>query len=156
MKIVKNRGFSLAEVVVAVGVFAFAIVGIVGFIGAMGKQTTEVKNADEAARVISFIQNELQQQIDAKLINIGDIVNLVTYATQDGGIVDANIPNRNKFFKINTKRNEQISPEANDDTAGFLALIVNLEWPCYLPAADGIFVPEESRNVLLVPMVFLK
>jgi type II secretory pathway pseudopilin PulG len=54
-------GFSLAEVMVAVGVFAFSIVGIIGLLGTTGRSVSDVAEADDVGRVITMVQNYLQQ-----------------------------------------------------------------------------------------------
>ena len=152
MNFFKNSAFSLAEVVVAVGIFAFSIVGIVGFIGAMGKQNTEVRDADDAARVVGVIQDELQRWVDENNGSFQGIDGKMFYATQKSGIVGeaSAIPQGARFFQIDLERNKNISPAANDNSAGFLELIMTLQWPVHLP--NGQVVSENERSVLLIPV----
>lgn len=55
-----RKAFSLVEVVVAVGVFAIAIVSVIGILAGVGKSVTEVSDADKAARLIGVVQSRLQ------------------------------------------------------------------------------------------------
>jgi len=55
-----RTAFSLVEVVVAVGVFAIAIVSVIGILAGVGRSVTEVADADKAARLIGVVQARLQ------------------------------------------------------------------------------------------------
>jgi uncharacterized protein (TIGR02598 family) len=55
-----RKAFSLVEVVVAVGVFAIAIVSVIGIIAGIGRSVSEVSDADKAARLVGVIQARLQ------------------------------------------------------------------------------------------------
>lgn len=55
-----RKAFSLVEVVVAVGVFAIAIVSVIGIMAGVGRSVTEVSDADKAARLVGVIQARLQ------------------------------------------------------------------------------------------------
>jgi len=57
----KRHGFSLVEVVVAVGIFSLAIVGVIGLLGPTSKSIAEVSDSDAATRVVTAIQTELQR-----------------------------------------------------------------------------------------------
>ena len=55
-----KRGFSLVEVVVAVGIFALAIVGVIGLLIPTSKNINDVRDADDSTRVVAAIQAQLQ------------------------------------------------------------------------------------------------
>lgn len=55
-----RRAFSLVEVVVAVGIFALAIVGVIGLLSPTTKAVGDVADSDAASRVVSIVQAELQ------------------------------------------------------------------------------------------------
>jgi prepilin-type N-terminal cleavage/methylation domain-containing protein len=57
-----KRGFSLVEVVVAVGIFAIAIVGVIGLLSPTNKAIADVADNDSATKVVSAIQQNLQQR----------------------------------------------------------------------------------------------
>jgi len=54
-------GFSLVEVVVAVGIFAISIVAVIGLLAPTSKNVAAVRDTDDAARVISALQGKLQE-----------------------------------------------------------------------------------------------
>jgi prepilin-type N-terminal cleavage/methylation domain-containing protein len=59
--LLKKRGFSLVEVVVAVGIFALAIVGVIGLLSPTNKAIADVSDSDNATRVVTAVQQGLQQ-----------------------------------------------------------------------------------------------
>ncbi len=58
-----RSGFSLVEVVVAVGIFAIAIVAVIGMLAPLGKSVGNVRDGDDASRVAAVIQSGLQAQV---------------------------------------------------------------------------------------------
>jgi uncharacterized protein (TIGR02598 family) len=58
---VRKNGFSLVEVVVAVGIFALAIVGVIGLLSPTNKAIADVTDSDNATRVVTAVQQGLQQ-----------------------------------------------------------------------------------------------
>ena len=150
----RNKGFSLAEVVVAVGIFAFSIVGIVGFMGAMGKQASDVVETDDAARFVEVIQSELQRMVDrsGSYSGVTSLFGRDIFATRGSAILSTQetLGNGERFFQITLERNEMLSPGGEDGNSGFLAMMMKLKWPAYLP--NGKEVPDQDRNVMLIPV----
>ena len=56
----RNKAFSLVEVVVAVGIFAISIVGVIGLLAPTSKSISDVRDADDASRLVGAIQEQLQ------------------------------------------------------------------------------------------------
>lgn len=103
----KRGAFSLVEVVVAVGVFAIAIVSVIGILAGVGRSVSDVGDADKAARLVGVIQARLQavafDDIRQNLVDADDVsVDFPTYdpsaetvvsntrvffASEDGSIV---------------------------------------------------------------------
>jgi type II secretory pathway pseudopilin PulG len=54
------RAFSLIEVVVAVGIFAVSIVAVIGLLGPASKSVAEIRDTDDATRVVGSIQALVQ------------------------------------------------------------------------------------------------
>lgn len=205
-----TRGFSLAEVMVAVGVFAFSIVGIVGLLGSAGKGASSVSEVDDANRVAAAVQAEVQRMgIDMLLAGearnqpflrtsqqtleddaepdfnpastsgpsgapkrytlfadrTGTRIGLMHYTSSGtepvwddedpGGSGSHPYGYSRKFFEITLIRNEEISPQSNDNTAGFLAYTMRIRWPSYLP--NAVRVKDNSqKQVLYIPGVVLR
>lgn len=55
-----GRGFSLIEVVVAVGIFAIAMVGVIGLFAPVARSVTNSSDAEVAARVADALRAKLQ------------------------------------------------------------------------------------------------
>lgn len=153
-----RKGFSLVEVVVAVGIFALAIVGVIGLLSPTNKAIADVSDSDASSRAISAIQTGLQQAgyeaVRTSLIagtpadndyvffssKSGDKVGLSGVFTQDA----------DKFFEFALIRNAALSSVDNDPTAGFLAFTISLRWPAYLPNGQR-FTAHQQKSVLIVP-----
>ena len=56
----RSSAFSLIEVVIAVGIFAISIVAVIGLLGPTNKSVADVRDTDDATRVINAIQSKLQ------------------------------------------------------------------------------------------------
>lgn len=93
----RRSAFSLVEVVVAVGIFALAIVAVIGLLAPLGTSVTDVRDGDDASRVAATIQaglqdevNRLKQQDPAQYwTRFASYLNGTTtlYASRDGAIV---------------------------------------------------------------------
>jgi type II secretory pathway pseudopilin PulG len=174
MKHIKKRlGFSLVEVVVSVGIFAVAIVGIIGLFAPTTKTVSAVADSDGSTRALAAIQSYLKEKTSTSTgfsdlqTALGDDSNTtgtgyVYYVTKGGEkvvniLTDANpatiIPNNERFFEFSVIRNATLSPVADKDTAGFLALTISLRWPAFTPSADGAgtAVADSQKSILIVP-----
>jgi uncharacterized protein (TIGR02598 family) len=158
-KPLRSKGFSLVEVVVAVGIFAITIVGVLGLLAPTSKNIADVSDSDAAARVISVIQSGLQ----------GHGFNSVTadlaktfYASKSGDKIGASdssvwtaagVTNQDKYFEFTLVRNQTLSPATADASAGYLAFTIVLKWPAFVPSADGQGTPVDNaaKSVMVVP-----
>ncbi|CAM2776833.1 hypothetical protein [Rariglobus hedericola] len=154
---IKYSAFSLVEVVVAVGIFALAIVGVIGLLAPTSKSIADVADSDAASRVITVIQSQLQQ---AGFTTVkASLGGTLFYASKDGSKVGLGsnptlwTSNQEKFFEFTLVRNDTLSPAASDDAAGFLAFTVVLKWPAYVSSADGqgTAVVDNQKSVMVVP-----
>lgn len=174
--IMKNRftlrlakGFSLVEVVVAVGIFAIAVISVIGLLAPINQSVADVKDGDDASRVASMIQNELQR------VGVGAVNGFITgnqtlYASRTGSKIgldnqlapwNVDVPDLNgngstEAFEINAQKFFEIRLSANSAlpftaaTDGFLALNIELRWPGY--TGDGNqFGSSEQQSILIVP-----
>jgi uncharacterized protein (TIGR02598 family) len=173
-KFKKRRGFSLVEVVVAIGIFALAIVGVIGLLAPTSKNVNEVVDGDAATRVISAIQSALQESasnssggftalgsaLQTPAANVSPTYDY--YATKDGHVVgkaqaftDASLTDADKFFEFALLRNTTLSGPDNsgDAAAGYLAFTISIRWPAYVMTASGTAAPvaDTQKSVMIVP-----
>jgi type II secretory pathway pseudopilin PulG len=156
---ISKKAFSLVEVVVAVGIFALAIVGVIGLLSPTNKAVADVAESDAASRVISAIQAGLQQtgfsEIQNKLTTGGAAPSYDFASSRSGekiGLKTSSVFSNDseKFFEFALIRNDTLSPVGNDPTAGYLAFTISLRWPAFLP--NGVpFNANEQKSVLIVP-----
>jgi uncharacterized protein (TIGR02598 family) len=156
-----KRAFSLVEVVVAVGIFALAIVGVIGLLSPTNKAVADVADSDAASCAISAIQAGLQQagfEAVRTQLKIGSLVDsdYVFFASKAGDKVGLGSnksvfpDDRDKFFEFALVRNASLSDVGDDSTAGFLAFTISLRWPAYL--SNGVkFDAHDQKSVLVVP-----
>jgi uncharacterized protein (TIGR02598 family) len=151
-----SKAFSLIEVVVAVGIFALTIVGVIGLISPTNKAVADVADNDSASRAISAIQAGLQQAGFATIksyLDNNDSQYGAFYASKSGdkvGTSEVFNDDSEKFFEFSLTRNNDLSPATNDETSGFLVFTINIRWPAYLP--NGVkFETDEQKSLLVVP-----
>jgi type II secretory pathway pseudopilin PulG len=186
MKIISSphRAFSLIEVVLAVGVFAFVAVAVIGMLSPITRSVSDVAETDDATKVVSALQTGLQAEV--RRVGWTNFATYLTgstelYASRDGTSVglgsdtavwDQDNPangvqaeeNGRKFFAISLTRNTVLSPSAGDGNSGFLAFNVRLAWPAYqpngLPITDGdpttSTEAETQQSVMVVPFVITR
>ena len=148
----RRSGFSLIEVVVAVGIFAVGIVGVIGLFAPTTKNVAAVADSDASTQVVGAIQQYLKDQ---GFTGTQTIVNAGTkyYANKQGNIIGVSglstLPDTAKFFEFTLTRNTDLSDAANDTTAGYLAFTINLKWPSYLP--NGTAVADNQKSSLIIP-----
>lgn len=154
----------MVEVVVAVGIFALAIVGVIGLLGPTSRNVTDVVDTDAATRVIGAIQSSLQEGVRTQTNGFTSLGNALTgsygtyYASRDGSKVGTGttVPDNEKFFEFALIRNTDLSGTNNsgDTTAGFLAFTISLRWPAYVPNAAGTgtkITDDTQKSVMIVP-----
>jgi type II secretory pathway pseudopilin PulG len=140
------RAFSLVEVVVALGVFVTGVVGAIVLLAA----TTH--SAGNALAVQGAVRVGESAAVWARQLTWEEAVAQLTepipgYATRTGEISpwdDVTVEGANYEFTLS--RNETLSPEANDATAGFLAMRLQVTWPVWQTATER--APAESRETL--------
>lgn len=171
-----SAAFSLIEVVVAVGIFAIAIVAVLGMLVPIRNSVSDVQDTDDAARVAGVIQAQLQDIGYRALARPGAMtpagLNFLNsppsdglYASRDGTKVGRGsdtskwgspVSDEEKFFKIELIRNTDLSPnsDANDASAGFLAFTIKLTWPAFAaspPGGTSVVASPSQQSTLLLP-----
>ncbi len=164
----RKKAFSLVEVVVAVGIFAVSILGVIGLLAPTSKAINEVRDADDATRVVGAIQAQLQTlaSTPAGFTAVQNALKAtVTYtyvASRNGDKFLAtnatwanNFTEPTKFFEIALTRNTDLSPsQAADASSGYLAFTITLRWPAWLPGAAGNNTtpcPDAQKSTMIFP-----
>jgi type II secretory pathway pseudopilin PulG len=165
--------FSLVEVVLAIGIFAVAVVSVIGLLGPINRSVANVRDTDDASRVIGMIQNELER---VGIVAASGLIGQIRYASRLGdqfgddvlttpwnadinGDGSPDVPDLNgdgsvDTFEINAQKHFEVSfarpnPSIPFDsaTASFLVINVTLRWPAYTsqPQSDA----DASKNKLV-------
>jgi prepilin-type N-terminal cleavage/methylation domain-containing protein len=171
-----RRGFSLVEVVVAIGIFAIAVISVIGLLSPINQSVAEVKDGDDATRIVAIIQAELQR-LGVTSVNGYIVAATPLYASRDGAKIGpdvsiapwaTNVPDLNasgsvETFEVNAQKFFEIRLRANANllftpaTDGFLALNIELRWPAYTgEGAKLIGDAAEQQNVLIVPVAITR
>lgn len=161
-----GRGFSLLEVVVAMGICAATVTAILMMLRPLMDATGEVRDTQAAVRIVGVIEAELRRM---PLVEVAAHLNGEDwlYASTTGNRVGpfgsalwtglgptAAEQNAGKFFAISIRENVALSP-ADGEAAGSLLVTVHLRWPAH--TGDGRPVSGvERQNVMLVPMAIAR
>lgn len=151
----RGRGFSLVEVLVAVGICAVAVVAAVALFGPAVRATREVGDRRAAVRLAETVDAELRRGgyalVSAALAG-GGVLELVARAdgSQVVPLADADhepvpgappgIPVAARYFRVEVA--PALRPAAE---AACLVLEVRVSWPLALPP-DGAITPAAQRS----------
>ncbi len=158
--------FSLVEVVIAVGVAAVTVVGVVALYRPVVQAVSEVREIDAADRIVNAIESAWRQRgftegVDAVetgrryfASRSGDLIG----TTDDPvwNILGPTVQERDagKAYEFVFLRNGVLSP-SGESYPGSLVVTLHLAWPAY--RADGTRVDDPShQNHRLVPMAFAR
>ena len=154
------RGFSLAEVIVAVGIMAGALVTCLGLLGPSLRTIRETGDRTVAARLADRVVRELQQHGFRNVMTATATGPLEVVASADGSRVvlalwadndpisgaPPGLPVGERYFLVEAERTTKPAPAAGD---GALVLVVRVAWPFYVPRSTAP-VPAERRSSLQV------
>lgn len=142
-----RRGFSLVEVVVAVGVF---VAGVVGAIALLSATTNSASNSLAANGAVRAGESAA---VWARQLTWDEAIAQMTeptpgYATREGEISPWDVVvEEEAFYAFSLSRNEDLSPVANDATAGFLAMRLQLAWPVWQSPTERT-APENQETLI--------
>ena len=163
--------FSLIEVVVALGIFAIAIVGVLGLLSPTTDLVSDTIDSGIASRLADTVNAEVERAgydtvrglllLGSELDDDGRIVANRLLANRAGDVIASQsqltgnqslLLQADRFFEVVLVRNEGLSPNTadNDNSAGFLAFSVRVTWPAQV--SDGtesgfVEVPRADRSV---------
>lgn len=142
-----NRGFSLVEVVVAVGVF---VAGVVAAVALLSQTTGNASNrleraaADRVAASTKALLTTLSwDQVIARLDG-GE----TWYANRDGSLIDLVdlLPANERFFGLTLERDVDRFPTGSDQNAVYAELWLVSTWP--VQGAAGEPISPANQTVL--------
>lgn len=142
----RQRAFSLVEVVVAVGVFVTGVVGAIALLSATTQSAANALAANAAVRVGE------SAAVWARQLTWPEAIAQLTeptpgYGTREGEISPwDNVPIETADYEFTLSRNEDLSPVANDATAGFLAMRLRVAWPVWQSPTER--TPSENQETL--------
>jgi type II secretory pathway pseudopilin PulG len=158
----RDRAFSLVEVVVAMGVFAIAVIVVLGLLPPATREVGETLDVGTAQRLAEAINAEVRRVgydalVPALLVSNAELRDLADddprlfWADRDGRRVG---DSRNmegvdeRYFEIVLVRMDDLSPPGADSTAGYVAFTGWLSWPARLPDGDsgGRVVARAQRS----------
>jgi type II secretory pathway pseudopilin PulG len=152
------RGFSLIEILLAIGIFAFTIVAIIAMLGSTSQATSEVLNTVNASQIADSVRTELENLgYDNLIASTNGADPLELFGTKDAArvVVKSNanrdpddeppgINERDRFFRIEVERlgsNGSSLVFRNDFTsdanAAQLPVTVRVYWPHNIPLGSS-------------------
>lgn len=149
----KDRGFSLVEVVVAIGVFVVGVVGAIALLSSTTNSASSTLDANGALRVAESSEALLRANSwDFVLNYLGETDSASIYADKSGsriGFTDT-VELADAYYEIDLRRMSDLSPITEDTTAGFLAFEVRVSWP--VRQGSGETVPIANRDSVTLNM----
>lgn len=153
-------GFSLVEVILAVGIFAFAVPTTMALLSALGRQSVSSAEVLIAHRLADSIRLELARLAHGDLDGFGATMPVMTstpgpglalVAARDGyrqhardyPPSDASIGTADQYFLIECWRFAE-EPLRFDSGKAYLALAVRVTWPYQLP--NGTAAAREAQS----------
>jgi hypothetical protein len=149
----QTRGFTLLEVIIAVGLFVSAITVIIGLIAGLSRQGTESNDVLAAQRLPEPLKVELARLASTGLDGLADRVpvmaspltgGLALAAARDAARVDSleylpaadSLPTDEQYYLVECWKFPS-EPLRFDGQKAFLALYVRVSWPYRLPGATA-------------------
>ena len=149
----RRDGFSLVEVVVAVGVFVAGVVGAIALLSSTTNSASATLDANGAVRIAESASALLgESDWEDVLGYLSENSPSPIYATKGGdriGLYDT-VGLGDAYYQIELHRLIDISPDANDATAGYLAFELRVNWPVRQGGAET--VPMENRESFRINM----
>lgn len=168
----RGRGFSLVEVIIAIGIFAATIVAVIGLLGPISQQVRDLQDTKVANSLPSPILEELNRVgfdffVSINNSGVGSVNGSISeddpielYATADGSVVSMAsdpdalaIPEAARYFLIEVYLAAGVDDGENlsyktDPADAYIALKVDISWPFYIRTGpgDSDFVEVDSAD----------
>lgn len=157
------RGFTLMEVIIAVGLFVTAVTVIIGLIAGLSRQGAEISDVLTAQRLPEPLRVELTRLAAAGLDSLAERVPVMA-SPPAGGLAFASdrgaarvdsleylrvadpIPADQQYYLAECWKFPS-EPLRFDERKAFLALYVRVSWPYRLPGATAPTAPADRSQV---------
>lgn len=151
-------GFSLIEVVVALGILAVGGVLVLGLVTPVTRSVSATIETETAARAAESAVLQLQAmpwaEVDGRLKSEGDFAaqlqsergglydplrdaQLLFVSREGGRVVGAEGPDAEKYYELTLVRNERLVPAASAATSPVLVFTVRVRWPTLVATGAG-------------------
>ncbi|HWA10920.1 MAG TPA: prepilin-type N-terminal cleavage/methylation domain-containing protein [Opitutaceae bacterium] len=168
----RPTGFSLIEVVAAIGIFAVGVVAMLGLFASAARSARDRGDAEAAVAAATALGGRLRAEpfeaVAGCLQDAADVQAQGTDSaydfTRDDRLFFANRPgdrmgrradpewnagDAEKYFEFTLLRNEELSPRENDAMAPWLAFTLRVRWPAFLPGSGKVAPRTQSRMLFL-------
>ena len=149
------EGFSLIEVILALGILSIALLIVFGIFTPFLYRTGEVIEYGKVDRVADLISTEIQSLEYEEVVSIlNQQVRLFANRSGDTLVSSADpqleqeLPEADRFYAISLTRNIDLSPVGRDGTAGFVALQIRIER--LIRAPDGRLLENQLDTNLAI------
>ena len=148
-------GFSLIEVILALGILSVALLIVFGIFTPFLNRTGEVIEYGNVDRVADLISAEIQSLEYDEVISILN-QQVLLFASRSGDTVvsdndpqlEQKLPEADRYYAISLARNNDLSPIGRDGTAGFVAFRIHIER--LIRAPDGQLLDNQLDTNLAV------
>ena len=142
----KSTGFSLVEVVIALGIFSVAVIGIFGLIGSSAESSRSSSNDTILAALTTKTVAELHSKPFSTLFTDFTVAPSLTYCREDGTLLDPSVDqskNPLAFYGCSIQKNQATggSDSANVSTATYLDFVIEFSWPINTPSPKKLRIP---------------
>ncbi len=148
-------GFSLIEVILALGILSVALLIVFGIFTPFLYRTGEVIEYGNVDRVADLISTEIQFLEYEEVISIlNQQVRLMANRSGDTVVsstdpqLEQKLPEADRFYAIRLTRNIDLSPAGRDGTAGFVAFQIRIER--LIRAPDGQLLDNQLDTNLAI------
>ncbi len=151
----RRLGFSLIEVILALGILSIALLIVFGIFTPFLNRTGEVIEATKVDRIADLITAEIQALEYNEVISILN-QNVGLFANRSGDTLvlktdpqlEQKLPEVDRFYAVSLSRNIDLSPVGKDGTAGFVAFQIRIERLFHAP--DGNLLDNQLDNTLAI------
>lgn len=165
-------GFSLVEIVVAVGILALGLAAVLALFAPVSNAVRANQDSEVAARaaeaVVTYLKGlqwnqartfiKTDAQFNTQLTNEGRGTydpsrdSQALFVNRAGTVIGTynetiwRGEHGEQYFEVAVVRNERISPASQDGSASTIAFMVRVRWPCFNPVSGGTGFTQFGKN----------